>query len=78
VQHVSVGADYEAIDVVDRKVPHGLHNAELSLVAVPGIPETNAQVLEKLSSAGASAGQGAPNGVGNAGAKDLEKRDEPI
>jgi hypothetical protein len=48
VQHVSVGADYEAIDVVDGKVPHGLHNAELSLVAVPGIPETNIQVLERL------------------------------
>ena len=25
-----------------------MHNAELSLVAVPGIPETNVQVLEKL------------------------------
>jgi hypothetical protein len=48
VQHVSVGADYEAVDVVDGKVPHGLHNAELSLVAVPGIPETNVQVLEHL------------------------------
>jgi hypothetical protein len=24
VQHVSVGADYEAVDVVDGKVPHGL------------------------------------------------------
>ncbi|MBT0158949.1 hypothetical protein G4O51_03075 [Candidatus Bathyarchaeota archaeon A05DMB-2] len=48
IQHVSVGADYEAIDVVDGKVPHGLHNAELSLVAVPGIPETNVQVLEKF------------------------------
>ena len=48
IQHVSVGADYEAIDVVDGKVPHGFHNAELSLVAVPGIPETNVQVLEKL------------------------------
>jgi hypothetical protein len=48
VQHVSVGADYEAVDLVDGKVPHGLHNAELSLVAVPGIPETNVQVLEKL------------------------------
>jgi transcriptional regulator with XRE-family HTH domain len=48
VQHVSVGADYEAIDVVDGKVPHGLHNAELSLVAVSGIPETNVQILEKL------------------------------
>lgn len=48
IQHVSVGADYEAIDVVDGKVPHGLHNAELSLVAVPGIPETNVQVIEIL------------------------------
>jgi hypothetical protein len=48
IQHVSVGADYEAIDLVDGKVPHGLHNAELSLVAVPGVPEANVQVLEKL------------------------------
>lgn len=48
VQHVSVGADYEAVDLVDGKVPHGLHNAELSLVAVPGIPETNVQVIEHL------------------------------
>ncbi|MBT0160741.1 hypothetical protein G4O51_12245 [Candidatus Bathyarchaeota archaeon A05DMB-2] len=48
IQHVSVGADYETIDVLDGKVPHGLHNAELSLVAVPGIPETNIKVLEKL------------------------------
>ena len=56
VQHVSVGADYEAIDLVDGKVPHGLHNAELSLVAVPGIPETNVQVLEKLASTDASEG----------------------
>ncbi|MCW4046576.1 MAG: hypothetical protein NWE99_03315 [Candidatus Bathyarchaeota archaeon] len=54
VQHVSVGADYEAIDILDGRVPHGLHNAELSLVAVPGIPETNVQVLEKLSQADAS------------------------
>ncbi len=51
VQHVSVGADYDAIDVVNANVPHGLHNAELSLVAVPGIPESNVQVLEKLAPA---------------------------
>jgi len=73
VQHVSVGADYEAIDVVDGKVPHGLHNAELSLVAVPGIPETNVQVLEKLSTAGASAGQGTPSETENMDSKGLEK-----
>ena len=48
IQHVSIGADYERIDVLDGKVPHGLHNAELSLVAVPGVPETNIQALEKL------------------------------
>jgi len=48
VKHVSVGADYETMDVLDGKVPHGLHNAELSLVAVPGIPEANIQIMEKL------------------------------
>jgi hypothetical protein len=48
IRHVSIGADYETIDVLDGKIPHGLHNAELSLVAVPGIPETNIQILEKL------------------------------
>lgn len=48
IQHVSVGADYETLDIVDGKIPHGLHNAELSLVAVPGIPETNIQVMESL------------------------------
>jgi hypothetical protein len=46
IQHVSVGADYSAIDVVDAKIPRGLYNPELSLVAVPGVPETNIQVLE--------------------------------
>ena len=48
IQHVSVGADYNVLDVVDGQIPHGLHNAELSLVAVPGIPETNVQILESL------------------------------
>ncbi|MEM2119118.1 MAG: hypothetical protein QW840_03225, partial [Candidatus Bathyarchaeia archaeon] len=48
IKHVSIGADYETIDAADGKVPHNLHNAELSLVAVPGVPETNIQVLEKL------------------------------
>lgn len=48
IRHVSVGADYETMDVLDGKVPHGLHNAELSLVAVPGVPEANIQILEKL------------------------------
>jgi len=48
VRHVSVGADYDTCDVVNGMIPHGLHNAELSLVAVPGIPETNVQIVEKL------------------------------
>jgi len=34
------------LDLVDAKVPHGLSHPELSLVAVPGIPETNIQILE--------------------------------
>jgi hypothetical protein len=57
IQHVSVGADYDALDVVDAKVPRGLHNAELSLVAVPGIPEANIQVLERLRESLAGKGQ---------------------
>lgn len=48
IQHVSVAADFDHIDILDGKLPHGLHNAELSLVAVPGIPETNVQIAEKL------------------------------
>ncbi len=48
IRHVSVGADYETIDLVNGKVPHGLYNAEMSLVAVPGVSETNIQILEKL------------------------------
>jgi len=48
IQHVSIGADYETVELTDGKIPHGLHNAELSLVAVPGIAETNIQIMEKL------------------------------
>ncbi len=48
IKHVSIGADYETVDVLDGKIPHGLHNAEISLVAVPGIPEANIQIMEKL------------------------------
>ena len=48
IQHVSVGADYDTLDVVDAKVPHGLFNPELSLVAVPGIQETNIKIIEKV------------------------------
>lgn len=48
IRHVSVGADYEAVDVVDAKVYRGLYDPELSLIAVPGIPETTINVLEGL------------------------------
>jgi hypothetical protein len=48
IRHVSVGADYQTIDLVNGKVPHGLYNAEMSLVAVPGIPEANIEILEHL------------------------------
>jgi len=48
IRHVSVGADYEAFDIVDGRIPHGLCNAEVSLVAVPGIPSTNIQIMERL------------------------------
>jgi hypothetical protein len=48
IRHVSVGADYETVDVVAGRIPHGLSNAEISLVAVPGIPAANIQVMEKL------------------------------
>ncbi len=48
IQHVSVGADYDTVDPLNGKIPHGLHNAEISLVAVPGIPDANIQVMEKL------------------------------
>jgi hypothetical protein len=48
IKHVSIGADYNTIDIINGKVPRGLHDAELSLVAVPGIPEANIQIMEKL------------------------------
>ncbi|MCW3998739.1 MAG: hypothetical protein NWE93_00685 [Candidatus Bathyarchaeota archaeon] len=48
IRHVSVGADYQSVDVVNGKVPHGLCNAEMSLVAVPGVANANIEVLEHL------------------------------
>jgi hypothetical protein len=48
IRHVSVGADYQTLDIIDGKIPHGLYNAEISLVAVPGISATSIQILEKL------------------------------
>jgi hypothetical protein len=48
IQHVSIGADYEVLEPVDGQIPRGLQFRELSLVAAPGIPEANVQVLERL------------------------------
>lgn len=54
IQHVSVGADYASIDEFNAHAFHGLSNPSLSLVAVPGIPETNIKVLEHLAAASQS------------------------
>ena len=48
IQHVSVGADYASIDEFNAHAFHGLSNPELSLVAVPGFPETNIRIMEHL------------------------------
>ncbi len=69
IQHVSVGADYDTLD--SANVPQGLHNAEMSLVAVPGIPETNIQVLEALR-------QRKVNGVEGLEEKDIESVAEKL
>jgi hypothetical protein len=37
IQHVNVGTDYETPRIVAGQVPHGLHNAKSSLVAISGI-----------------------------------------
>ena len=48
IKHVSLAADYEKLEIVDGKIPIGLHNCELSLVAVPGIPDTNIQIVKEI------------------------------
>ncbi len=49
VKHVSLGADYERIDLVDGVViPRNLHLREISLVAVPGIPEASIELVEPI------------------------------
>jgi len=50
IKYVSLGADYEVADMVDGvEVPRGLHFREVSLVAVPGIPEATITAVEKAS-----------------------------
>jgi len=48
IQHVSIAADYEVLEPFDGVVPYGLRFRELSLVAVPGVPEANIEVVERL------------------------------
>ena len=48
ISHVSIAADYEVVEPVDGRIPRGLSFRELSLVAVPGIPETSLEVVENL------------------------------
>jgi hypothetical protein len=47
--HVSLGADYERIDYIDDfEVLRNIVFRELSIVAVPGIPEANVEVVESM------------------------------
>ncbi|RLI30627.1 hypothetical protein DRO48_02860, partial [Candidatus Bathyarchaeota archaeon] len=48
IQHVSIGADYEVLEPINGWIPRGLRFRELSLVAAPGIPDANLQVVESL------------------------------
>lgn len=50
IKHVSIGADYEILDIEDGiRIPRDLAFRELSLVAVPGDREANiVMVMEKL------------------------------
>ena len=49
IKHVSIAADYKVLTYTpEGRLPKGLEFYELSLVAVPGIPETNIQIIEKL------------------------------
>ncbi|MEM4462312.1 MAG: hypothetical protein QW695_05535 [Candidatus Bathyarchaeia archaeon] len=49
IKHVSIGADYDILDVEDGvRIPHDLAFRELSLVAVPGDREANIMVVENL------------------------------
>jgi len=49
IKHVSLAADYELLEPFDGVVPYGLDFRELSLVAVPGVPEANIEIIESSS-----------------------------
>ncbi len=48
IKNVSICADYEACDLEEVKIPHDLSADHLGLVAVPGVPGANINILEHL------------------------------
>ncbi len=48
IKNVSICADYEAVDMEEVKIPHDLSADHLGLVAVPGVPGANINILEHL------------------------------
>ncbi len=48
IKNVSICADYEAVDLEEVKIPHDLSADHLGLVAVPGVPGANINILEHL------------------------------
>ncbi len=48
IKNVSICADYEAVDLEEVKIPHNLSADHLGLVAVPGVPGANINILEHL------------------------------
>jgi hypothetical protein len=48
VSHVSIGANYGRLDVLDGIAFYDLYDAELSLVAVPAVSGTNIQLIQSL------------------------------
>ena len=73
IQNVSVGADYDALDLVNAEVPYGLSHPDLSLVSVLNIEETNIKVLEWI-----SAGTVEVEGVGALDHSPTYDRKDPL
>ena len=74
IRHVSIAADYELLEPFDGVVPYGLGFRELSLVAVPGVPEANIEVVER--SDGEDRGQGAEEAGPTEEQEELERKRE--
>mgnify|MGYP000097141582 CR=1 FL=1 len=74
IKHVSVAADYELLEPFDGVVPYGLSFQELSLVAVPGVPEANIEIIER--SGGESQGPEAEEALSSEKREELERERE--